>query len=448
MRRIRNALLALALCLPAAALADLNTVFVSQDVPAIMVVGQSYPVNVTVQNSGSWGWNHLSGYALGSQNPQNNTTWGLNRVPLTYTVGLNEVVPFDFQVTAPATTGTYNFQWRMVSNNLGWYGATSPNVAVQVVAPDAQFISQFVPTVMNPGQTYSVSVTMKNIGSAAWAPGSYRLGSQNPADNTIWGLNRVELSSSVAPGANATFNFDILAPATPGPYNFQWRMALGTSHWFGASSSNVQVDVGTSAANMHFVHVDHLNTPRLVANGSGTTVWRWDQDEPFGNNVADEDPDGNSVVVEVPLRFPGQYADKEINLHYNYYRSYDSLVGRYLESDPIGLAGGIHTYAYVDSAPTSWSDALGLTKGGKRNLNTEGFTKKSDPQEVEKKMNQAKQKGQRARYNALKALLKVIKRGGTMGYVWGVCETYRECQIDPCSCDPYSVACLLSPGTI
>jgi hypothetical protein len=61
-----------------------------------------------------------------------------------------------------------------------------------------------------------------------------------------------------------------------------------------------------------------LNTPRLVTDGTGTAVWRWDQIEPFGDNAPDEDPDGNATPMHMPLRFPGQYFDKEINLHYNY----------------------------------------------------------------------------------------------------------------------------------
>ena len=150
----------------------------------------------------------------------------------------------------------------------------------------------------------------------------------------------------------------------------------------------------------------------------------------------------------MPLRFPGQYDDKETNLYYNYFRDLDPAIGRYVQSDPIGLDGGTNTFAYVDGAPVLWSDALGLSKGGKQNLNTEGFTKKSNPQEIEQRMNEAKQAGQHARYRALKALLKVIKRGGTMGLIWGVCEAQYECQIDPCSCDPNGAACLLSPGEI
>lgn len=77
-------------------------------------------------------------------------------------------------------------------------------------------------------------------------------------------------------------------------------------------------------------------------------------------NLADEDADGNSVTFEFPLRFPGQYADKETNLQYNYFRDYDSGIGRYVQSDPIGLRSGLNTYAYVGSNPLSSWDIWGL----------------------------------------------------------------------------------------
>jgi RHS repeat-associated protein len=88
-------------------------------------------------------------------------------------------------------------------------------------------------------------------------------------------------------------------------------------------------------------------------------VWRWDQQEPFGLNPADENPSGLGTF-DLPLRLPGQYADKETNLHYNYFRDYDAAIGRYVESDPIGIAWSLNLYAYVDGNPTRYGDPLGL----------------------------------------------------------------------------------------
>jgi RHS repeat-associated protein len=109
----------------------------------------------------------------------------------------------------------------------------------------------------------------------------------------------------------------------------------------------------------YYIHVDHLNTPRLVANAAGTTVWRWEQSEPFGTNAPDENPSGLGVF-DMPLRLQGQYFDRETNLHHNYHRDYDPNLGRYGQSDPIGLRGGTNTYAYVKSTPISSFDRRGL----------------------------------------------------------------------------------------
>src|SRR5262249_27714808 len=92
-------------CLPGAS-------FVSQFVPNPMVTGQSYSGAVTLRNTGCGSWT-ADRYRLRSLNPQDNLTWGLNRVPLPSSVPPNATVTFNFTVTAPATAGTYNFQWGM-----------------------------------------------------------------------------------------------------------------------------------------------------------------------------------------------------------------------------------------------------------------------------------------------------------------------------------------------
>jgi RHS repeat-associated protein len=64
------------------------------------------------------------------------------------------------------------------------------------------------------------------------------------------------------------------------------------------------------------------------------------------------------------LRFAGQYFDEETGLHYNYFRDYDPKTGRYVQSDPIGLAGGLNTYLYANANPLSYIDPLGLMGQG------------------------------------------------------------------------------------
>ena len=122
-------------------------------------------------------------------------------------------------------------------------------------------------------------------------------------------------------------------------------------------------------ATLYYIHNDHLDTPRLIANQARATVWRWDNSDPFGANMANENPSGLGVFP-FNLRYPGQYFDKETNNHYNYYRDYSPEIGRYVESDPIGLRGGLNAYTYVDSDPLSWADPLGLAKFCCRLLNS------------------------------------------------------------------------------
>jgi len=115
---------------------------------------------------------------------------------------------------------------------------------------------------------------------------------------------------------------------------------------------------------VYTVHTDQLDTPRAISDPQGVTVWRW-EGEPFGNTLADEDPDGDGVKFMYNGRLPGQYYDLETGLHYNYYRYYDPQSGRYIMSDPIGLDGGMNIFIYSNDNPNRYVDFLGLEIKGR-----------------------------------------------------------------------------------
>ena len=133
---------------------------------------------------------------------------------------------------------------------------------------------------------------------------------------------------------------------------------------------------------VYLVLNNHLNTPVKVievnALNDANTVWEANY-SPFGEveeTVSD---------IEFNVRFPGQYHDQETGVYYNYYRDYDPNLGRYLQSDPIGILrdysspqmrvamqAGIplrsssislglnHTYNYVNNSPINFFDLFGL----------------------------------------------------------------------------------------
>ncbi len=129
-----------------------------------------------------------------------------------------------------------------------------------------------------------------------------------------------------------------------------------------------------------YVQADHVGTPRAVVDADrDVVIWNWSNaSEVFGNQVPNTDPDLDGKDFEVALRFPGQQANPSTGLFYNYQREYDPVVGRYTQSDPIGLNGGISTYVYAEGDPLSTVDPLGLEgvgywNNGERNTVTGAY---------------------------------------------------------------------------
>ena len=163
-----------------------------------------------------------------------------------------------------------------------------------------------------------------------------------------------------------------IATLTQAPYKTNWEnVAQGNYNLtakatdnLGASTTStaVAVTVAATAPKIYDIHTDHIDTLRVITDSSGAEVWRWDS-APFGETLPNEQPENQASKFTFNLRFPGQYYDAETNLHYNYFRDYDPQVGRYVESDPIGLDGGINTYDYVNGRPFAYYDRFGLAPG-------------------------------------------------------------------------------------
>ena len=108
---------------------------------------------------------------------------------------------------------------------------------VITVGDNSSVVSSSVPISVTTGQTFTATITMNNSGSTVWTntgANPYRLGSQNPSNNTTWGFSRVNLASSpINLGQNAAFTLNATAPMTGGTYAFSWRMLQESTNWFG-----------------------------------------------------------------------------------------------------------------------------------------------------------------------------------------------------------------------
>jgi RHS repeat-associated protein len=108
-----------------------------------------------------------------------------------------------------------------------------------------------------------------------------------------------------------------------------------------------------SDGRFYFLHDDRLGTPQMATDTAQAVAWPTTY-QPFGQTS------GSPALIVQDLRLPGQENDLETGLYHNGFRDYNPAFGRYLQSDPIGLGGGMNTYRYVMNNPVSNVDPMGL----------------------------------------------------------------------------------------
>jgi GH25 family lysozyme M1 (1,4-beta-N-acetylmuramidase) len=246
----------------------------SSSVPVGVLPGQSFTASITLKNNGTTIWTNTGAtpYKLGSQSPQDNTTWGFNRVLMPSSpVAPGQSVTFSFTATAPAVPGAYAFAWQMVREGVLWFG--EPFIQTVNVGNAAAVVSVSIPSTVSVGQAFAGTITLKNTGGTIWTNTGatpYKLGSQSPQDNITWGTNRVVLPSSpINPGQNATFTINAIAPQTIGTYTFAWKMLQEPATWFGATfTTNIGVTLSGPGTSLGTYTLSTGNMDSTSRNGS------------------------------------------------------------------------------------------------------------------------------------------------------------------------------------
>ncbi len=230
---------------------------------------------------------------------------------------------------------------------------------------NAAFVSQDVPELV-PGQTVSVSVTMKNNGTTTWTKeGNFKLASQSPAKNKTWGLDHINLNEgeSISPNSEKTFNFEIKVPAYDGSFNFQWQMIQEAEEWFGKKSEIEQIINGDPGSYLDDcdAKTDWKSSQTLTLNAS---------DQKQGSGCLEFSGDGTDEYKKV---FSTAYNSKlnESNgaLQFWYYVSDPSMLGDKNQVE-IGSSGKPDTDEYswnLSGLTEGWNFVrLNLSEAGKR----------------------------------------------------------------------------------
>ena len=297
-----------------------NSEFVSQQsVPLTMGLNEKVTVSITFKNAGTSTWTKAGGYMLGSQNSQDNTTWGLNRVSLGDgdVILPGEVKTFMVEIKGPSIAGNNNFQWKMIQENVEWFGASSPNKVIRVgdggnYLDDCDTKSNWNPWAL----TLNTSNKVQGLGclefigslepeySKVFSPAYKTVGSDTGATLQFWYYvsdvsllttnNQVEIGSSGAPDQN----------------EYSWELKGLVNGWnFIQLNTNMASKIGNP-------NLGAINWFRLYRFKTGSVTTRIDAIELLGGNLSIDDFDTNLSLSLYP-----NPAETEVNIGFNLLQS-------------------------------------------------------------------------------------------------------------------------------
>jgi RHS repeat-associated protein len=274
----------------------------------------------------------------------------------------------DHLTSATTSQGSWSYAYDANGNRTQGYGASTSidggsnrMLAYSAPAFGTSVVTQRQSAFTADGQTSQVTGNAPSISCGSTVNLGYTADGQLVTSTGLsatygpTGLRLQKRAAACAGGAVANFVYDP-AGHLLGEYDAT-GVPIQETVWVGDTPAVVFKSDG-QAVQTYYVYADNLNTPRGITNAAGALVWSWDG-EPFGASAPNENP-SNLSAFKYGLRFPGQYFDVETGYHQNRWREYDPAAGRYVQSDPIGLAGGSNTYVYVGANPLGFSDPQGL----------------------------------------------------------------------------------------
>jgi hypothetical protein len=304
--------------------------------PAMVAPDATFTATVTMQNNGTKPWTtDATPHNLGSQNPQDNTRWGLGRVPLPASpVNPGATVYFTFTARAPATPGTYAFDWRMVEDGVEWFGQTcAATITVAILPPT--ITAPPTNQVVNAGQTATFTVA-----AGGTAPLTYqwrRNGVNLVNGGNVSGATSATLTIANAQLAAAGFYSVIVSNPGGATTSQEAQLVIATMPYAAGSGTGLRAHVYDNA--------DFTSLKR--ARVDATVNWDWAAGSPSSTT----DPDTFSV------RWTGQVQPRYSQTYTFHTRTDDGV--------RLWINGVLLIDKWQDQSATEWSASIALTAGQK-----------------------------------------------------------------------------------